>query len=598
MKLKNIGLATVNLFFAFVLCLNAYALPGDLDTTFDVDGKVVTQIGAADTAVDLAIQPDGKIVALGNTQDVGSDDDVVLVRYNADGSLDTSFGSGGKARAVETGRQRAPGFVIRPDGKFLVVITENTSPSNIAVYRFNSNGSLDAAFGNSGKAVLNFGSSSEANDVALQTDGKIVIAGKMLFGDFYRFTVFRMNADGTSDASFNALGYNAVTSFGGVFTAVALQSDGKIIAAGIAGGTCQWGRFNTDGTLEGSMIPTNFQNRIEDAVIQPDGKIIFSGYIGSSNSTFTIARYNADKTMDGFFGNSGYSTIFLGNNASSGVSVALQPNGKILVGGYAFPPSLGNYDFALARFNTNGVPDFSFGSNGIVLTNFNGGDDQIAGIALQPDNKVVALGRPGTNAFALARYNAGDAAAPYRSAFDYDGDAKADISVFRSNGVWYFSQSSNGAFVYADFGLGSDAIAPADYDGDGRTDFAFFRPLNGTWNIRYASGGSSIINFGVSDDTPVPADYDGDGKTDIAVYRASAGDWYRLNSSDGSFYGEHFGANGDKPVAADYDGDGKADIAVFRPSDGIWYITQSTAGFKAVQWGISTDIATPSAYIR
>lgn len=168
--------------------------------------------------------------------------------------------------------------------------------------------------------------------------------------------------------------------------------------------------------------------------------------------------------------------------------------------------------------------------------------------------------------------------------FDFDGDAKADISVFRSsNQVWYLNRSLNG-FTAAQFGLATDKIVPADYDGDGKTDIAVYR--NGIWHLLRSQLGYTAIQFGLADDIPQPGDYDGDNIDDIAVFRPSNGVWY-LNRSTQGFSAQGFGLSGDKPVAADYDGDGKTDLAVFR--NGVWHILKTTAGYTATQFGIATD---------
>ncbi len=175
--------------------------------------------------------------------------------------------------------------------------------------------------------------------------------------------------------------------------------------------------------------------------------------------------------------------------------------------------------------------------------------------------------------------------------FDFDGDRRADISVFRpSNGTWYVQQSQAG-FTGLAFGFGTDRLVPADYDGDGKTDVAVFR--SGTWYIQRSSLGFFGLAFGASDDIPVPADYDGDGRADIAVFRPSNGTWYLQRSSLG-FTGTAFGQNGDRPVAADYDGDGKADIAVNRA--GTWYLLRSQLGFTGFAFGDGNDKLVPADY--
>ena len=177
--------------------------------------------------------------------------------------------------------------------------------------------------------------------------------------------------------------------------------------------------------------------------------------------------------------------------------------------------------------------------------------------------------------------------APQKSLFDFDGDGRSDISVFRPNGgFWYLNQSKDG-ITGVQFGASSDQITPADYDGDGKTDIAVYRA--GTWYLLQSTDGFTGFAFGEATDIPVPADYTGDGKADLAVWRPSNGTWYIYNLMNNQFTAAQFGASTDKPVVGDFNGDGKSDYAVFRPSNGFWYITKPTGipsqNFDSIQFG-------------
>lgn len=284
---------------------------------------------------------------------------------------------------------------------------------------------------------------------------------------------------------------------------------------------------------------------------------------------------------------------------SPGAAVLIKAQGNTLGTGYdqlnvTGTVSLGNCDLAPVLLN-GFIP--AVGDTYRIINN--DGTDAVMGTFLGvAEGATVSL--PGGLTFRVT-YHGGtgndvEVTRIAQAIFDFDGDGKSDVSVFRpSEGTWYLVQSTAGFSARA-FGANGDITVAADYDGDGKSDIAVFRPSSGYWyQLSSSTGAFTAQQFGTNGDRPVPADFDGDGKADLAVYRPAGGGWYILRSSDGAVTGQAFGIDTDKPVPGDYDGDGRADIAVFR--GGGWHVLQSSNGaYAPTQFGLGTDTPTPGDF--
>ncbi|HEV8230928.1 MAG TPA: delta-60 repeat domain-containing protein [Thermoanaerobaculia bacterium] len=410
----------------------ARAADGDLDPTFGAGGKVVTTFDLpAMGANAVALQADGKIVAAGFTFDETANIDFGIARYQTDGTLDATFDFDGRARVDFFGLfDTANAVAIQPDGKIVVAgSAANSLGSDFALVRYNSDGSLDNSFDGDGKATTDFsGGGDIAYGVAIQPDGKIVAAGVTnQLATSADVALARYNADGSLDMSFGTGGRVQTDVFGEgeVAFALALQPDGKILVAGLLTRTNSPTaddslliRYGPSGVPDpafgsGGVVITDFRERGNGAgalTLQPDGKIVVAGGAAdplAPGQNFAIARYRSNGTLDPDFDGDGRKTTDLPGFDESVRAVAVQSDGKIVAAGFAANPDF-TLDFALVRYLPDGTEDSLFGMLGRVTTDFSERTDVAAGIALQPDGKIVVAGSAqvvGFNPwFALARY--------------------------------------------------------------------------------------------------------------------------------------------------------------------------------------------------
>ncbi len=363
---------------------------GALDSTFGIGGIVLTDLlsptnlGTVDTANSLLIQPDGKLVVVGQTDSESSTPSLAVLRYNSNGSLDTTFDIDGVATTdistIYSGYDVAYSVVLQTDGKLVVAgDTFVPFPSLFFVLaRYNTNGSLDNSFSKDGVVVTNTSPPSELDShsldtLLLQPNGKLVAVGTTNLADF-----------GNQFSSIGLVRYNA---------------NGSLDT-----------RFSTDGIVTNDTVSGYVRYSVGGAVLQPDGKIVVGadaqlGTLDDEGSRdFLAARYSRDGSLDTGFGNGGSAIANFtgaGLSNSSVNSVVRQDDGKILLVGQATDRTgvSGAVDFAIARYNANGTLDTSFGTNGKVLTDFSNGFDIAKSAVLQPDGKLLVVGNTAVDPF-------------------------------------------------------------------------------------------------------------------------------------------------------------------------------------------------------
>ncbi|HMT09544.1 MAG TPA: FG-GAP-like repeat-containing protein, partial [Pyrinomonadaceae bacterium] len=521
-----------------------------IDPSFGTNGVVEVNFGAnGESAVGIDIQPDGKLIVCGRTAVTGSGD-IGVARLNPDGSYDTTFGNAGKSvfGFLLNGNQIAdwPNVVkVGANGKIWVGGQSGPGP-NILYYRnlarLDSNGNFDATFGTGGRIIEGLGTGGWEEILPL-SDGSAILAGDASAQFSSSIVVRKVNDIGGTEWSW---GKTVQPGCYMSLDALALQSDGKIVVGGRELCRASVFRLTTGGSLDTSFAMTQIEGtqRTNALKIQPDGKILTTyGYQSNGEDGFSVARFNSDGSPDTSIGPNGMKRIRVLNGSESAGDLVILPNGKFLLGSSVRQSFTSGYRFGLVRLMGLSVP----------------------------------------------------AARPM---FDYDGDGKADISVFRpSENKWFIYRSSDNGITQQIFAVGNDIPVPSDYDGDGRTDMAIYRSSsNDWWSLSTVSGGQINANWGQANVRPMPSDFDGDGRTDYSFFLPSNSTWYRFGSTVGSSYVQ-FGIAGDKPLIGDFDGDRKSDVAIFRPSSGHWWWQSSVDNIqRATHWGLSTDIPAPGDF--
>jgi uncharacterized delta-60 repeat protein len=394
---------------------------GALDSSFGDGGKTFTAFGGDESA--LALQADGKVVMVG-----GSVTDFSLARYTTTGRLDAGFGSAGLVTTdIATAADQARGVAIQSDGKIVVVgsavvgrTANNISNFDFAVARYLPDGTPDNSFSGDGKVTTDFNLlADQANAVAIQSDGKIVVVGSATLTNpgFADFAIARYDTNGTLDSSFDGDG-KVTTAVGArvdLARNVVVLADQTILVSGFS-------EVNSrDGTSSGAL-DTSFgggsgktsvpEHRLEDGLsVQSDGKIVIAGSVNvgvfpARSSHFGVMRFSANGSPDNGFGTAGLVTLAFTALNDFGRAIALQADGKIVVAGQSSNGS--NPDFGIARFNTDGTPDGSFGTGGKLSFSFFNAGDGAEGVVIQPDGKIVVGGfvTSGTQfGYGLARVN-------------------------------------------------------------------------------------------------------------------------------------------------------------------------------------------------
>lgn len=569
------------LFLVFSFCIlqseKTFPQAGQLDTSFGQNGIVTTRLtikDASNAITSTALQGDGKIVVAGYSDNYGNDVDLVLARYNQEGSLDNTFGTGGIVITQTEDFQIIPtSLAIQEDGKIVIAgYFYDISTSDFAIARYNPDGSQDNTFGVEGIVTSPIGKIDVASSIAIQKDGKIIAAGYAeVDGNGEDFAMARYNPNGGLDASFGINGI-VTTNIGSSLDrarSISLQEDGKIILSGyshlIGSYDFTLVRYIPNGGLDPSfgtngIVITPLESlysSINSSVIQSDGRIIVAGTSGKGNDIdFTVARYQQDGDLDNTFGNNGILITPVGNSEDIAQSVIMQNDGKIVVAGYSKTED--EYDFAVARYLPDGDLDNTFGVNGTLITPVGVSNDKVYSGVIQPDGKIIVAGfsHNGTNNdFALVRYLTNGS---IDGSFANFGKVVTQIGTSHSEAWSALIQNDEKIVVagYSDNGSDND-FAVVRYNPDGTPDNTF------------AENGAATLPIGSGEDVARSIACQNDGKIVLAGYSFNGNDYdfalvrYKTNGFIDNTFGNngivttHIGIKGDYATSILIQSDGK-----------------------------------------
>lgn len=402
---------------------------GSLDAGFSGDGKLTTPVnGGTDIAYGVVVQGNNRIIAVGLTR-TGGNDNFAIVRYLEDGTLDTSFSNDGKVDIdFEGGNDEARDVLLLPDGNILVAGTAGIGGGfDFAFIRIDTDGKLVTSFGEGGKLTIDFSNTDDRLKRIIMHEDRIYAVGSSISNDVEQYAIAAILADGTLESAFSGDGKLVFDVDAGedVATAIAVQSDDKLLVAGYTGIGFEKEfcivRFKADGGLDNSFSTDGIaipdvgmtDDRAYGIAIQDDQKIVVAGSsYGETGYDFALVRLLPDGNIDIDFGDDGFAVETIGPFFDDAEDMILQPDGKILITGYAAQAAT-DADFGLARFTRDGLLDNTFSGDGKVITIIGSGEseDEPHAIALQPDGKIVVVGEAenssGNVDFALARYISG-----------------------------------------------------------------------------------------------------------------------------------------------------------------------------------------------